>query len=394
MSSSSGANGKRPSRELGLDGVERGEQRVAVVVADDPAARRACARARATARRRGATGAGRSPATCSSARKTGSCGSEKRDIGRSSRARRRSAPARRRQDLRSCPALRALARPSRPSAAPCSQPARRAGRPSCAAATCSTASRPPSRVGLVAPICAARGRPPWPAGTCPRGTAWRGRISRGQPAALGDRSSATVAALEQVVVRRSTSYSRSPRSDVAIASRRSRVSDAARWRPASTSSSSARRRQRRPPATSQRVADPSRAGGAQARRVPMPPARPLAAGIRHDRSTASKRLGDARDLALGQLREERQRERARGDVLADRELALAVAEALAVEAHQVDRRQVGLGLHAALAQRADRRRRGRRRAAAGRRRRTSRGGRRRRPRTAARGPRCPASASR
>ena len=45
-------------------------------------------------------------------------------------------------------------------------------------------------------------------------------------------------------------------------------------------------------------------------------------------------------------REERQRERARGDVLADRELALAVAEALAVEAHQVDRRQVGLALDA------------------------------------------------
>ena len=44
----------------------------------------------------------------------------------------------------------------------------------------------------------------------------------------------------------------------------------------------------------------------------------------------------------------------RGDVLADRELAPAVAEALAVEGHQVDRGQVRLGLHAALAQRPDR----------------------------------------
>src|SRR5215213_9591785 len=60
---------------------------------------------------------------------------------------------------------------------------------------------------------------------------------------------------------------------------------------------------------------------------------------------ARERVGDAGDLALGQRREERERERALGDVLADRELARPVAEALSVEAHQVDRRQVGLGLH-------------------------------------------------
>src|SRR3954469_11144108 len=42
-------------------------------------------------------------------------------------------------------------------------------------------------------------------------------------------------------------------------------------------------------------------------------------------------------MSLGQLREERQRDRARRDVLADRELALAVAESLAVEGHEVDR---------------------------------------------------------
>ena len=44
-------------------------------------------------------------------------------------------------------------------------------------------------------------------------------------------------------------------------------------------------------------------------------------------SAAASAPRDALDLALAQLREERQRERARGDVLADRELALAVAEA-------------------------------------------------------------------
>ena len=59
--------------------------------------------------------------------------------------------------------------------------------------------------------------------------------------------------------------------------------------------------------------------------------------------STSQRLGHARDLPLGHLREERQRDRARGDVLGDGELALAVAEALAVEREQVDRRQVGLG---------------------------------------------------
>jgi hypothetical protein len=38
-----------------------------------------------------------------------------------------------------------------------------------------------------------------------------------------------------------------------------------------------------------------------------------------------------------------------GDVLADRELAFAVAELVAVVGHQVDRGQVGLGLDAAVA---------------------------------------------
>src|SRR5687768_15902167 len=54
------------------------------------------------------------------------------------------------------------------------------------------------------------------------------------------------------------------------------------------------------------------------------------------------------DLSLRQLGEEGQRERAAGHVFADRELALAVAEALAVEAHQVDGRQVGLGVDPAF----------------------------------------------
>ena len=71
-------------------------------------------------------------------------------------------------------------------------------------------------------------------------------------------------------------------------------------------------------------------------------------------STAVSASATRVDLALAQLREERQRERARRDVLADRELAGPVAEGLAVVAHQVDRRQVRLALHAALAQAADR----------------------------------------
>src|SRR3954464_3954239 len=60
-------------------------------------------------------------------------------------------------------------------------------------------------------------------------------------------------------------------------------------------------------------------------------------------------------LGSAQRREERQGDRARRDVLADRELALAVAEGLAVVRHEVDGRQVGLALHAALAQRQDHR---------------------------------------
>ena len=64
---------------------------------------------------------------------------------------------------------------------------------------------------------------------------------------------------------------------------------------------------------------------------------------------------------------------ARRDALADRELARPVAEALAVERHQVDRGQVGLGLHAELAQRRDGGVAVDAVAAAGRRTRTSRG---------------------
>src|SRR5580704_18066863 len=60
----------------------------------------------------------------------------------------------------------------------------------------------------------------------------------------------------------------------------------------------------------------------------------------------TQRLRHARHLPLVHAGKERQRQRARGDVLADGELPLTVPEALAVEAHQVDRRQVGLALHA------------------------------------------------
>src|SRR3954471_226399 len=89
-----------------------------------------------------------------------------------------------------------------------------------------------------------------------------------------------------------------------------------------------------------------RARSASARRLAMARLWPLADRLR-------QRRGHPFDLALGHGREERQRDRPGGDVLADRELALTVAEALAVEAHEVDGRQVGLALHAAQAQRVD-----------------------------------------
>src|SRR4051794_30293753 len=60
---------------------------------------------------------------------------------------------------------------------------------------------------------------------------------------------------------------------------------------------------------------------------------------------------DPLDLPVGHLREERQRHRPRRDVLAHRELALAVAERLAVVAHEVDRGQVRLALDPEAAQR-------------------------------------------
>src|SRR5436309_4279003 len=57
------------------------------------------------------------------------------------------------------------------------------------------------------------------------------------------------------------------------------------------------------------------------------------------------------DLTLCQLREEGERDRPCGDVLANRELTLAVAEPLAVERHQVDCREVRLARYTSLAQR-------------------------------------------
>src|SRR5438094_10064119 len=68
----------------------------------------------------------------------------------------------------------------------------------------------------------------------------------------------------------------------------------------------------------------------------------------------AERLRHLFRLRVRQVWEERQRDRPRRDVLADRELALPVAERLAVVAHEVDRGQVGLALHAALAQGDDR----------------------------------------
>src|SRR3954454_12910836 len=64
-------------------------------------------------------------------------------------------------------------------------------------------------------------------------------------------------------------------------------------------------------------------------------------------------LCDLGDLRLGHLGEERQRDRPRRDVLAHREFALAMTEALAVEGHKVNRGQIGLARDATLAQRDD-----------------------------------------
>jgi hypothetical protein len=72
------------------------------------------------------------------------------------------------------------------------------------------------------------------------------------------------------------------------------------------------------------------------------------------RDERGQRLDHALHLRLGDPAEERQRDRAAADVLTDRELALAPAEALAVEAHQVDRGQVRLRLDALLGEPADR----------------------------------------
>src|SRR3954452_25139204 len=63
---------------------------------------------------------------------------------------------------------------------------------------------------------------------------------------------------------------------------------------------------------------------------------------------ARKGRRDPLDLPVRHPREERQRERAGGDVLADRELALAVAERLAVVRHEMDRRHVRLARDAVL----------------------------------------------
>ena len=57
------------------------------------------------------------------------------------------------------------------------------------------------------------------------------------------------------------------------------------------------------------------------------------------------------DLTLGHAGEERQRDRAGSDVLADGELSRPVAETFSVEAHQVDRGQVGLALNPARRER-------------------------------------------
>src|SRR5688572_29258410 len=70
---------------------------------------------------------------------------------------------------------------------------------------------------------------------------------------------------------------------------------------------------------------------------------------------AHQGIRDTLDLLFSKIGVERQRERAARDVLADGEFALAIAEPLAVERHQVDRRQVWLRLDPLAAETLDRR---------------------------------------
>ena len=334
MSSSSARNGNVPSRSSRLDRVEAREQRVAVVVGDDPARRE---HARVRARLRDVVGP---QAPVEAERRVQRAGTPGPGGSREARHRRRREPY-------------AALRPS--------------------AIWADLGGEARSRAG--------RGVTPQPA----PGAACRGAV---EAPVAGRASRSTATGTKHSRPRRHEHPRRPARDEVAAASRRNSPAMSAidavpehdRAAPAATSEAdradTAARRRRRARSASARTA----------RHGPiMDPGRPASA------SASATRC----DLALGHRREERQRDRARGDVLADRELALAVAEALAVEAHEVDRRQVGLGLHAALAQRADRpssRSRAARHLddedepAAARR--------RRRPRTAARGPRCPASASR
>src|SRR3954470_13909983 len=95
-------------------------------------------------------------------------------------------------------------------------------------------------------------------------------------------------------------------------------------------------------------------GSAAAAAIPTPlAARVDMAGLSRVTEDPRKGRRDALDLAVGHRRGERQRQRPRGDVLADGELPLAVAERLAVVGHQVDGRQVRLARDPVLAQRAD-----------------------------------------
>src|SRR5271165_2395909 len=106
------------------------------------------------------------------------------------------------------------------------------------------------------------------------------------------------------------------------------------WRPAA-----APRRWTSCPAPSTR----SRTGTASAKRSPASSRAPRRAG---GLEQVAQLLRHPLDLPLVHGGEERQRQRACGDVLAHGELALAMTEALPVEAHQVNRRQVGLALDA------------------------------------------------
>ena len=275
------ANGNAPVAQLGLDRVEAAEQRVASASDDDPCAA-SIARGRATARRRSGPSRQSKPIEAFSA--------GRRDPGaRGSATRRRAQP-------------HAALRPS----AIWADLRRRSAKPQQVQRGAPTRIRRPFRQ-LVRSGCRGRAR---------SSTHRRGRRSsrpeRHQHPRRPAGDAGSCASSAELAARCRRTHVACHEHRRGIADRRLLPNaDPAPTPPAARPAWRARSTPRLPQrlAMSRGLCDPS----ADSPRAPAP-------------------LGHPRHLALGHLGEERQRERARGHVLADRELALAVAEALAVEA--------------------------------------------------------------